>query len=284
MYTVEGRERYPVNLRYPQHVRDSLEKIRELPIVTDGREEIQLRDVAHVRVLDGPAVIKSENARLNGWVYINLDTGDLGSYVAAARRAVRNQVELPPGYTLTWSGQYEYLERARERLSVIVPLTLVTILFLLYLSFRQLVPALMVMVAVPLALVGGFWLVYWLGYELSVAVAVGFIALAGVAAEFGVVMLVYLDEALRRRRPGTLPELRAAVIEGAVLRVRPKAMTAAVIIAGLLPIMLGTGAGSEVMRRIAAPLVGGMVTAPLVSMLLIPVLYLWWKGRGMERG
>jgi Cu(I)/Ag(I) efflux system membrane protein CusA/SilA len=284
MYTVEGRERYPVNLRYPQHVRDSLEKIRELPIVTDGREEIQLRDVARVRVLDGPAVIKSENARLNGWVYINLDTGDLGSYVAAARRAVRNQVELPPGYTLTWSGQYEYLERARERLSVIVPLTLVTILFLLYLSFRQLVPALMVMVAVPLALVGGFWLVYWLGYELSVAVAVGFIALAGVAAEFGVVMLVYLDEALRRRRPGTLPELRAAVIEGAVLRVRPKAMTAAVIIAGLLPIMLGTGAGSEVMRRIAAPLVGGMVTAPLVSMLLIPVLYLWWKGRGMQRG
>jgi Cu(I)/Ag(I) efflux system membrane protein CusA/SilA len=279
MYTVEGRERYPVNLRYPRYVRDSLEKLRALPIVTGNREEIQLRDVARVRVVDGPSVMKSENARLNGWVYVTLEESDLGSYVRTAQRAVEQAVALPPGYTITWSGQYEYLLRASERLAYIIPLTLAIILVLLYLSFRSVAQALMVMVAVPLALVGGFWLIYWLGYELSVAVAVGFLALAGVAAEFGVVMLVYLDEAVRRRQPATLQDLREAVIEGAVLRVRPEAMTAAVIFAGLLPIMFGSGTGSEVMRRIAAPMVGGMVTAPLASMVLIPVLYLWWRGR-----
>jgi len=281
MYTVEGRERYPVNLRYPRHVRDSLEKLRDLPIVTANREEIQLRDVATVRIIDGPAMIKSENARLNGWIYVTIEGRDLGSWVKAAQQTVAAALSLPPGYTVSWSGQYEYLLRATERLGWIIPLTLAIILLLLYLSFRNAVQALMVMVAVPLSLVGGFWLVYWLDYELSVAVAVGFIALAGVAAEFGVVMLVYLDEAVRRRRPTTLQELREAVIEGAVMRVRPKAMTVAVIVAGLLPIMLGSGSGSEVMRRIAAPMIGGMVTAPLVSMLLIPVLFLWWKGRGL---
>jgi Cu(I)/Ag(I) efflux system membrane protein CusA/SilA len=284
MYTVEGRERYPVNLRYPRHVRDSVEKLRELPIVTGNREEIQLRDVARVRIIDGPAVIKSENARLNGWIYITIGGRDLGSWVSTAQQAVAAAVSLPPGYTINWAGQYQYLVRAAERLAWIIPLTLAIILLLLYLSFRNIVQALMVMVAVPLSMVGGFWLIYWLGYELSVAVAVGFIALAGIAAEFGVVMLVYLDEAVRRQQPATRQELRAAVIDGAVLRVRPKAMTAAVIIAGLLPIMLGSGTGSEVMRRIAAPMIGGMVTAPLVSMLLIPILYLWWKGRGLARG
>jgi Cu(I)/Ag(I) efflux system membrane protein CusA/SilA len=284
MWTVEGRERYPVNLRYPRHVRDSVDKLRELPIVTESQEEFRLRDVAQVNVVDGPPLIRSEDARLNGRVYITIADRDLGSYIAAARQAVQEQVILPPGYTLTWAGQYEYMQRAAQRLTWIVPLTLAIILILLYLSFRNFIQALMVMVAVPLSLVGGIWLVYWLGYELSVAVAVGFIALAGVAAEFGVVMMVYLDEAVKRNRPTTRQALRAAVIEGAVQRVRPKAMTAAVIIAGLLPIMFGTGTGSEVMRRIAAPLVGGMVTAPLVSMLLIPVLYLWWKGRGMDRG
>jgi Cu(I)/Ag(I) efflux system membrane protein CusA/SilA len=283
MYTVEGRERYPVNLRYPRHVRDSVEKLRELPIVTGNREEIQLRDVARVRIIDGPAVIKSENARLNGWIYITIGGRDLGSWVSTAQQAVAAAVSLPPGYTINWAGQYQYLVRAAERLAWIIPLTLAIILLLLYLSFRNIVQALMVMVAVPLSMVGGFWLIYWLGYELSVAVAVGFIALAGIAAEFGVVMLVYLDEAVRRQQPATRQELRAAVIDGAVLRVRPKAMTAAVIIAGLLPIMLGSGTGSEVMRRIAAPMIGGMVTAPLVSMLLIPILYLWWKGRGLAR-
>jgi Cu(I)/Ag(I) efflux system membrane protein CusA/SilA len=283
MWTVEGRERYPVNLRYPRHVRDSVDKLRDLPIVTASQEEFQLRDVAEVRVVDGPPVIRSEDARLQGRVYITIEDLDLGSYIAAARQAVAEQVTLPAGYTLTWAGQYEYLQRAGQRMAWIVPLTLAIILVLLYLSFHSFTQALLVMAAVPLSLVGGIWLVYFLGYELSVAVAVGFIALAGVAAEFGVVMMVYLDEAVKRHRPGTRQELRAAVIEGAVQRVRPKAMTAAVIIAGLLPIMLGGGSGSEVMRRIAAPLVGGMVTAPLVSMLLIPVLYLGWKGRGLTR-
>jgi Cu(I)/Ag(I) efflux system membrane protein CusA/SilA len=284
MYTVEGRERYPVNLRYPRYVRDSVEKLRNLPIVTSSREEIQLRDVARVRVVDGPAMIKSENARLNGWVYVTIDGRDLGSYVSAAQQAVDEAVSLPVGYTIAWSGQYEYLMRASERLAYIIPLTLAIILLLLYLSFRNIVQALMVMVAVPLALVGGFWFIYCLGYELSVAVAVGFIALAGVATEFGVVMLVYLDEAVRRRQPATLQELREAVIEGAVLRVRPKAMTAAVIVAGLLPIMFSTGTGSELMRRVVAPMIGGMVTAPMVSMFVIPLLYLWWKGRSLKQG
>ncbi len=282
-YTVEGRERYPVNLRYPRHFRDSLEKLRQLPIVTDSREQLQLQDVAAVKITDGPAIIKSENGRLNGWVYVTIRDRDLASYVDEAQSAVAQQVPLPPGYSLSWSGQYEFLERARERLAVIVPVTLAVILALLYLSFRNIAQALIVMVAVPLALVGGLWLVYWLGYELSVAVAVGFIALAGVAAEFGVVMLVYLEEAVRRHKPADLKGLRAAVTEGAVLRVRPKAMTAMVIVAGLLPVMLGTGTGSEVMRRIAAPMVGGMLTAPLVSMLLVPLLYFLWQARRLTR-
>jgi Cu(I)/Ag(I) efflux system membrane protein CusA/SilA len=284
MWTTEGRERYPVNLRYPLHVRDSLDKLRNLPIVLESQEELMLQDVAGVRIIDGPPMIRSEDARLNGRVYVTLSGRDLGSYIAAARKAVHEQVELPPGYTLTWAGQYEYMQRAQERLGWIIPLTLAIILGLLYLSFRSFTQALIIMAAVPLSLVGGFWLVYFLGYELSVAVAVGFIALAGIAAEFGVVMMVYLNEAVKRHRPTTVQQLREAVIEGAVQRVRPKAMTAAVIFAGMLPIMFGSGAGSEVMRRIAAPLVGGMVTAPLVSMLLIPVLYLWWKGRGMVQG
>ncbi len=278
-YTVEGRERYPVNLRYPRYVRDSLDAIQNLPIVTSRDEHIQLRDVADVRIANGPAMIRSEDARLSGWVYVNITGRDLGSYVDEARRAVAEHVELPPGYTVHWTGQYEYMERARDKLALIIPLTLVIIMLLLYLSFRNFTESLMVMGAVPLALVGGFWLLYALGYNLSVAAGVGFIALAGVAAEFGVVMLVYLDEAVRRRQPATRAEFRDAVAEGAVLRVRPKAMTAAVIIAGLLPVMLGSGTGSEVMSRIAAPMVGGMVTAPLVSMILIPALYYLWRVR-----
>ena len=283
MWTTEGRERYPVNIRYPLHVRDSLDKLRNLPIVLESQEELLLQDVAEVKITDGPPMIRSEDARLNGRVYVTISGRDLGSYIADARKAVHEQVKLPPGYTLTWAGQYEYMQRAQERMAWIIPLTLVIILGLLYLSFRSFTHALIIMAAVPLSLVGGFWLIYFLGYELSVAVAVGFLALAGVAAEFGVVMMVYLDEAVKRHRPVTLQQLREAVIEGAVQRVRPKAMTAAVIIAGMLPIMFGTGTGSEVMRRVAAPLVGGMVTAPLVSMLLIPVLYLWWKGRELQR-
>ena len=283
-YTVEGRERYPVNLRYPQEWRDSITRLKELPLVVTEDTQVQLQDLAEVRIADGPPLIKSENGRINSWVYVTTDGRDIGSYVAAARQALQQQLKLPAGYTLNWVGQYQYLQRATQRLAYIVPLTLFIIFILLYLSFRTLSEALMVMLAVPLALVGGVWLLWGLGFHLSVAVAVGFIALAGVAAEFGVVMLVYLREAIKRHQPGTDAELRAAVIEGAVLRVRPKAMTAAVIIAGLMPIMLGSGTGSEIMQRIAAPMVGGMVTAPLVSMLLLPVMYyLWYRNKILNK-
>ena len=283
-YTVEGRERYPVNLRYPQEWRDSITRLKELPLVVTEDTQVQLQDLAEVRIADGPPLIKSENGRINGWVYVTTDGRDIGSYVADARQALQQQLKLPAGYTLNWVGQYQYLQRATQRLAYIVPLTLFIIFILLYLSFRTLSEALMVMLAVPLALVGGVWLLWGLGFHLSVAVAVGFIALAGVAAEFGVVMLVYLREAIKRHQPGTDAELRAAVIEGAVLRVRPKAMTAAVIIAGLMPIMLGSGTGSEIMQRIAAPMVGGMVTAPLVSMLLLPVMYyLWYRNKILNK-
>jgi len=283
-YTVEGRERYPINVRYPPEARNSLGALRELPVFLSTGQQIRLEDVADVAIKDGPEMIRSEDARLNGWVYVDIAGRDLGSYVADARRAVANHVKLPPGYSISWAGQYQYLLRAGERLRYIVPLTLVLIFLLLYLNFRNMTEALLVMGALPLALVGGIWLLFALDYRLSVAVGVGFIALAGVAAEFGVVMLVYLDQAVKRHRPATLAQLHEAVIEGAVLRVRPKAMTVAVVIAALLPIMLGGGTGSEVMRRIAAPMIGGMVTAPLVSMLVIPALYVLWKRRGLSGG
>lgn len=281
-WTVEGRERYPVNLRYPREWRDSLPKLKELPLVVTEDTQVQLQDLAEVRVVDGPPMIKSENGRINGWVYVTTDGRDIGSYVDAARQAIGQKIKLPPGYTLEWVGQYQYMQRAAERLAWIVPLTLLVIFILLVLSFRTLGEALMVMGAVPLALVGGVWLLWLLDYHLSVAAAVGFIALAGVAAEFGVVMLVYLREAVDRRRPADSAQLREAVIEGAVLRVRPKAMTATVVIGGLLPILFGAGAGSEVMRRIAAPMIGGMVTAPLVSMLLLPVMYFLWTRKKLR--
>jgi Cu(I)/Ag(I) efflux system membrane protein CusA/SilA len=281
--TVEGRERYPINLRYPPEYRDSIEALRALPIVTERGLQLQLGDVTQIKIKDGPDMIRSENARPNGWTFVDIRGRDLGSYVAEARKAVAEQVKLPPGYSIAWSGQYEYLQRAQQRLSLIVPVTLGLILFMLYLTFRNITESLMVMAALPLALVGGVWLLALLGYDLSVAVGVGFIALAGVAAEFGIVMLVYLDQAMLRRQPSNLSELRAAVIEGAVQRVRPKAMTVAVIMAGLLPILIGAGAGSEVMRRIAAPMVGGMITAPLVSMILLPVFYLLWKQRDFAK-
>ncbi len=282
-WTVEGRERYPVNLRYPRELRDSIAKLRELPLVVTEDTQVQLQDLAEIRVVDGPPLIKSENGRLNGWVYVTTDGRDIGSWVADARALLAQRLKPPAGYTLSWAGQYQYLARASQRLAWIVPLTLFIILILLYLSFRSLTESLLVMLAVPLALVGGVWLLWLLGFHLSVAVAVGFIALAGVAAEFGVVMLVYLRAALERHRPRDEAGLRRAVIEGAVLRVRPKAMTAAVIIIGLMPVMLGQGSGSEVMRRIAAPMVGGMVTAPLVSMLLLPVLWYLWQRRRLPR-
>jgi Cu(I)/Ag(I) efflux system membrane protein CusA/SilA len=290
--TVEGLERYPINIRYPRDVRDSLEKLRNLPIVTPGGARIPLTEVAAIRIEDGPGMIKTENARLNGWIYIDIEGRDLGSYVAEAQQAVREQVSLPTGYSIAWSGQYEYLVRAREQLATVLPVTLAIIVLLLYLNFRRFTEVFIIMGTLPLALVGGYWLLYLLGYNLSVAVGVGFIALAGVAVEIGVIMLVYLNQALQRhndaarqeQRTLTTDDVRNAVIDGALLRVRPIMMTVAAIIAGLLPIMLGSGTGSEVMRRIAAPMVGGMVSATLLTLVVIPAVFLIWKQRGIRRG
>lgn len=287
--TIEGRERYPVNLRYPQRVRDSVEQLKLLPIVTPNGARIALADVADVSVTDGPPMIKSENARLNAWTYVDIIDRDLGSYVAEAQRVVAEQVDLPAGYSLAWSGQYEYMVRSKERLSVVGPLTLAIIALLLYLYFRRFAEVAIIMGTLPMALVGGVWLLYLLEYDLSVAVGVGFIALAGVAVEIGVVMLVYLNQAMRQhmsaaqadRRVLDIEDVQQAVIDGALLRVRPIMMTVSAIIAGLLPIMLGGGTGSEVMRRIAAPMVGGMVSATILTLIVIPALFLLWRGRSV---
>jgi Cu(I)/Ag(I) efflux system membrane protein CusA/SilA len=276
--TVEGLQRFPINARYPRELRDSVEKLRELPILTDRGAQIPLGAVTDIRFVDGPPMLKSENARLSGWVYVDIHGRDLVSVVRDAKIAVDEQVKVPAGYSVSWSGQFEYLERATKRLTVVVPFTLVIIFVLLYLAFRRADEALLIMVAVPFALIGGFWLLWLLGYNMSIAVGVGFIALAGVAAEFGVVMLLYLKQALERKQalgePMTVAAVRDAMIEGAVLRVRPIAMTVAVILAGLIPIMWSTGTGAEVMQRIAAPMVGGMLVAPLLSMFVIPAAYL----------
>jgi Cu(I)/Ag(I) efflux system membrane protein CusA/SilA len=288
--TVEGLERYPVNMRYPRDVRDSLEKLRNLPIVTPTGAHIPLAEVADIRIDDGPGMIKTENARLNGWVYIDIEGRDLGSYVAEAQQVVREQVKLPTGYSISWSGQYEYLVRAKQQLATVLPITLAIIVLLLYLNFRNITEVLIIMGTLPLALVGGFWLLYLLDYNMSVAVGVGFIALSGVAVEIGVIMLVYLNQALqkhrdtaeREQRALTREDVRNAVIDGALLRVRPIMMTVAAIIVGLLPIMLGGGTGSEVMRRIAAPMVGGMISATLLTLVVIPAVFLIWKQRGIE--
>ncbi|GJG99681.1 efflux RND transporter permease subunit [Paraburkholderia terrae] len=286
---IAGRERYPINIRYPREVRDSLEKLRQLPVVTDRGAQIQLGDVAHIAIVDGPPSIRSENARLSGFVYVDIRNTDLQSAVKAMQRAVAEKVALPPGYSIAWSGQFEYLERAAAKLRTVIPVTLVVIFVLLFLTFNSAADALLLMSTVPFALVGGFWLIWVLGHAVSVATSVGFIALAGVAAEFGVVMLLYLKGALNRRledgEPFTEALLLDAIREGAVLRVRPKAMTVAVVLAGLIPIMIGHGAGSEVMQRIAAPMVGGMVTAPLLSMFVIPAAwYLLQRRRARHVG
>jgi Cu(I)/Ag(I) efflux system membrane protein CusA/SilA len=275
--TVEGLQRFPINVRYPREIRDSLERVRSLPIVTERGARLVLSDVADIRVSDGPPMLRSENARLSGWVYVDIRGRDLRSAVLDMQKAVADKVKLAPGYSLSWSGQFEFLERAMAKLKVVVPFTLLIILVLLYLTFRSLGEALLLMATLPFALVGGVWLLYLLGYNLSVAGAVGFIALAGVSAEFGVIMLLYLKHAWQERLDrGRSDEasLVEAIREGAVLRVRPKAMTVAVILAGLFPIMWGSGTGSEIMQRIAAPMVGGMITAPLLSMFVIPAAYL----------
>jgi Cu(I)/Ag(I) efflux system membrane protein CusA/SilA len=277
--TIEGRQRFPINVRYPRELRDSVEKLRILPIVTERGAQIPLSTVASIGISEGPPLLRSENARLAGWIYVDIRDRDLGAVVADAQRAVREKVKLSPGASLAWSGQFEYLERARARLALVVPFVLLIILMLLYLTFRRMDEALLIMVSLPFALVGGFWTLYALGHNLSVAGAVGFIALAGVAAEFGVVMLLYLKHALER--PGQT-DLMAAIDEGAVQRVRPKAMTVAVIVAGLIPIMWSEGSGSEVMQRIAAPMIGGMLTAPLLSMFVIPAAYLLMRRRSFN--
>jgi Cu(I)/Ag(I) efflux system membrane protein CusA/SilA len=283
--TVEGLERYPVNIRYPRGARDSVEKLKELAVVTPTGQQIPLSAVADIRVEDGPPMIKSENARLNGWIFVDIEDVDLGSYVVAAKQAVSDRIDLPAGYSLNWSGQYEYMERAKERLTVVVPITLMTIILLLFLNFRNMTEVIIIMGTLPTALIGGIWLLYLLGYHMSVAVGVGFIALAGVAVEIGVVMLVYLKQALasekhkarNERRPLGRSDLAAAVKNGALMRVRPIMMTVAAITAGLLPIMLGSGTGSEVMRRIAAPMVGGMISATVLTLALIPAVFLLWQ-------
>jgi Cu(I)/Ag(I) efflux system membrane protein CusA/SilA len=283
--SVEGLERYPVNLRYPREYRDSLAKLRDLAIVTPSGAQIPLSKVAKISVSVGPGLIRSENARLNGWIYVDIAGRDIGSYVADAQAAVAAQIDLPAGYSLGWSGQFEYMERAKARLKVVVPVTVLIILLLLYFNFQNLASVLVIMGTLPLSLVGGFWLLYLLGYNMSVAVGVGFIALAGVAIEIGVLMIVYLDQALERRKQQVASEgrelseedLRQTVIDGTLMRVRPIIMTVSVIIAGLLPIMFGSGTGSEVMRRIAAPMVGGMVSATVLTLLVIPAVFLLWK-------
>jgi Cu(I)/Ag(I) efflux system membrane protein CusA/SilA len=275
--TVEGLQRFPINLRYPRETRDSLEKLRTLPIVNERGQRLILSDVADIRITDGPPMLRSENARLSGWVYVDIRGRDLRSAVQDMQKAVAAKVTLPPGYSVSWSGQFEFLERATAKLKIVVPFTLLIIFVLLYLTFGAFDEALLIMATLPFALVGGIWLLYLLGYNLSVAGAVGFIALAGVSAEFGVIMLLYLKQAWGERIDKgqvSVDDLLDAIRDGAVLRVRPKAMTVAVILAGLLPIMWGTGTGSEVMQRIAATMVGGMVTAPLLSMFVIPAAYL----------
>ncbi|HED2741220.1 efflux RND transporter permease subunit [Klebsiella michiganensis] len=273
--TIEGRERYPIGVRYPREMRDSLQKLRDLPVVTSGGAQVALSELADITITDGPPMLKSENARLSDWIYVDIRGRDLKSAVDEMQSEVGKRVRLPEGISLTWSGQYEYLERATAKLKIVLPFTLMIIFILLYVTFSRVKDALLIMGTLPFSLIGGVWLLWLLGYNLSVAAAVGFIALAGVAAEFGVIMVLYLNQAIAKRRSELNDRaLNEAIHEGAVLRVRPKVMTVATIMAGLLPIMWGGGTGSEVMQRIAAPMIGGMITAPLLSMLVIPAVYL----------
>ncbi|MAY02870.1 MAG: CusA/CzcA family heavy metal efflux RND transporter [Gammaproteobacteria bacterium] len=275
--TIEGRERFPINLRYPAYIRDSLENIRALPVIAPGGERVALGDLARIEIEDGPPMIKSENARPAGWVYIDIQDIDVGTYVGSAREYLNQNLDIPAGYSLEWSGQYEYMERALERLQLVVPLTVVIIALLLYFAFRRLSDVLIILLTLPVSVAGSLWFLWYLDYSLSVAVAVGMIALAGVAVEIGVIMLVYLnqyrDQFLQSTSVADYSGLRHAVINGASQRLRPIVMTAAAIIAGLIPIMYGHGTGSEVMQRIAAPMIGGMVTTLLLTLCVIPAIY-----------
>ena len=287
--TIEGQERYSVNLRYPQDYRNSPEALMLLPVVTPSGQRIALADVAQVRIEDGPPGIKSENARINGWSLIDIEDIDVGSYVENAQQVLHEQLVLPAGYSITWAGQYEYMERAKDKLAYVLPLTLAIIIVLLYLNFRSFVEVIIIMATLPLAMIGGIWLMYLEGFNFSVAVGVGFIALAGVAVEIGVIMLVYLNQAYQQQcqvakeagKKFGIIELKHAITEGAGMRVRPVMMTVATIIIGLLPVLYGTGTGSEVMSRIAAPMVGGMFSAIVLTLLVLPAVYLLWRKRSL---
>ena len=278
---IDGLARFPINVRFPRELRDSVEKLKALPIITEQGATVPLGEVAEVKVTDGPPMIKSENARPNVWVYVDIQDRDLGGFVKDAKAILDKELQLPAGYSLTWSGQFEYFERASKRLSYVVPMTLGIIFIMLFLAFKRITPAILILGSLPFSLVGAVWFLYFLGYHFSIASGVGMIALSGLAAEFGIIMLVYLDDAIERyRAAGKLnnkEDLYAALIEGAALRVRPKAMTVAVILAGLIPILIGTGTGSEAMSRIAAPMVGGMLTAPLLSLFVLPAAYILLK-------
>jgi Cu(I)/Ag(I) efflux system membrane protein CusA/SilA len=308
---VEGRERYGVRVRYPQELRDSPERLAQVlvpvnnsaspsamspatgamggamgttgGIPTARMAQVPLGQVATFRQVPGPMVVRTEDAVPTAWVYVDVEGRDIGGYVAEAREMVESAITLPPGYTIRWSGQYEYMQRAAARMKVVIPATLAIIFLLLYFNFRNVGETLIVMLSLPFALVGGIWFIWALGYNWSVAVAIGFVALAGVAAETGVIMLIYLDHAWRDRvTPGVVPTLRdlyAAVVEGAVERVRPKMMTVTAIMAGLLPILWGSGAGASVMKRIAAPMVGGMISSTILTLVVIPAIYSLWKER-----
>ncbi|WP_224798589.1 efflux RND transporter permease subunit, partial [Idiomarina abyssalis] len=289
--TIEGLERYPINLRYPQDYRDSPEELKKLPLVTPNGQRISLADVADVYVELGPPAIKSENARLNGWTFVDIEGVDVGTYVEKAMKVVEQELELPAGYSVTWSGQYEYMERAKEKLTYVIPLTLAIIIVLLYMNFRNATEIAIILGTLPLALVGSIWLMYLLDYNFSVAVAVGFIALAGVTVEIGILMLTYLNQSyneyeksqLEHGKALTKDGLSLAVMEGAGLRVRPVMMTAVSTIAGLLPIMFSTGTGAEVVSRIAAPMVGGMISAVILTLLVLPAVYYLWRGQKVKR-
>jgi len=291
--TVEGRERYGVSVRYPRDLRNDPETIaREVLVPLPNGASVPLGQVASVRLVQGPASIRTENAQLAAYLYVDARDRDLAGYVADAKQAVAANVTFPPGYFAVWSGQFEYYARAKQRLAIVVPLTLTVIFLLLYLNFRRLTETLIVMLSLPFALVGGLWMLWGMGFNLSVAVAVGFIALAGVAAETGVVMLIYLDHALGRRREiaaregrrFTAGDLNAAIMEGAVERVRPKMMTVVAIMVGLLPILWSSGTGSEVMQRIAVPMIGGMVSSTLLTLIVIPAIYGVLKGWNLPAG
>jgi Cu(I)/Ag(I) efflux system membrane protein CusA/SilA len=290
-YTVEGLERYPVNVRYPRDYRDDLESLQRILVPTPAGGSVPLGQLASFSFEKGPSEIKSENARQTAWIYVDVHGRDIGSYVRDARALVNEKIEsgeidLPQGYNIIWSGQYEYMQKAAATLRVVIPFTLILVILLLYFHFGSFTQLAIVLLTLPFSLVGGFWLLYWLGYNTSIAVWVGFIGLAGLAAETGIVMIVYIDLAVKRYisegRLKTLADLDSAIMEGAVDRVRPKLMTVATTVIGLLPIMFGTEAGSEVMKRMASPLVGGLFSATVLTLFIIPVVYGLMKARSLK--